>query len=436
MDFDFYIYVGSKTMCNMISVGNSDSNLYLYDSDRLFVNYDNDNLIKSQNKLVSLVSLGQEYKDIYITHNPSYEVDYYPNENKQKEIEAISWLRYPLIKIENDKGAYFCSGKRSAIVKNPNSKCLFRLKGCGNLFNGFIKGKVNELGSSHYEIFGTQFKNTCLKEQLITGELIKRLKEYDYSFDIGNEPIGWWKYPNDVKYNELNESLQNDYSLIDKYCGIFTTKSDRRLGEHLFKGINLLLSFLFSDEAFTELFFSVVNLEELKTLLPSKNFNESEILFNDMILMDESYNEKLLFDLFDYIQRKDMTSLKKLEEEIINKQLNKFISESTNSFTIQFTKEIKNELQVLQSSSLSIIYLIIGVLSKIGYECGRIKKIMALMNFNWGTYDYHSNSHLDNFLVIPLNEKKNYLSPLDFDLAFFKKDFISIKYLNEKVNSN
>ena len=52
------------------------------------------------------------------------------------------------------------------------------------------------------------------------------------------------------------------------------------------------------------------------------------------------------------------------------------------------------------------------------------------MNLNWGTFDYHCNAHLDNLLILPKNEKKLYLAPLDFDLGFLRSEFIDLNYKN------
>ena len=57
-----------------------------------------------------------------------------------------------------------------------------------------------------------------------------------------------------------------------------------------------------------------------------------------------------------------------------------------------------------------------------------LKKAFEFEDLNWGTYDFHSNSHLDNFLVIPENKDQNFLAVLDFDIAFFKDEFFEKKY--------
>jgi hypothetical protein len=62
------------------------------------------------------------------------------------------------------------------------------------------------------------------------------------------------------------------------------------------------------------------------------------------------------------------------------------------------------------------------------YELGYIKRMFEEMELNWGTYDYHCNAHLDNLLLLPENSKKLYLAPLDFDLSFFKSEFIDLNY--------
>jgi len=66
---------------------------------------------------------------------------------------------------------------------------------------------------------------------------------------------------------------------------------------------------------------------------------------------------------------------------------------------------------------------------RIGYECGRIKRILDEKQISWGYfYDHnpfepHCNAHPNNFIVLDLEapynkECRNLLAPVDFDMAF------------------
>jgi hypothetical protein len=79
-----------------------------------------------------------------------------------------------------------------------------------------------------------------------------------------------------------------------------------------------------------------------------------------------------------------------------------------------------------------------------GFDVGTVLRQFFAHSFNWGYYNdhdayvYHSNFHPNNFLVLDesvfydSNKEKSkikdfsLLAPIDFDLAFFKEDFINI----------
>ena len=60
-----------------------------------------------------------------------------------------------------------------------------------------------------------------------------------------NIPVGYFKYDKNLKFinNLLNKDnkIINDVPEIDKYCSIYETLGDRRLGSHLLKGMEILI---------------------------------------------------------------------------------------------------------------------------------------------------------------------------------------------------
>ena len=74
------------------------------------------------------------------------------------------------------------------------------------------------------------------------------LKEYD--IPIGNRPIGLWRY-------QLNgEPLPR----LAKYCGLFETLGEKRVGSHLIPGLESLLPLLFPS----------VSLDQILGLCPAE----------------------------------------------------------------------------------------------------------------------------------------------------------------------
>lgn len=458
-DLDFLIYVGKfSDDCSMRGV---DGEAYELDCIDIWYSNDNDSVIRAQKNLKSLEYLGVEYADLFITYIPSRELEFKINNSVGKFPSEITQA---LIKCkannsdsEKSKLKVILSGRRSALICIGSK--LYRLKGCGNLFQGFVKGEVKDAGINHFEIFGAQFKNTCLREQYITSKIDQKLKSFDVL--LGNKPVGFWKYDPNLP---VEAGVFNDGPMIEKYCGIFETLSEKRLGEHFFGGLNVLLKYLLEDfdyaeSIFTRLFpFSSVikqmkcsNFQEVeKDRTPDINFND--LIFMNLLVSDPSTirilhpkekveQDNMLFDTVEYLQKEMGDSLDILEKE--NKLISQLLRAKIQSEFTDITGHTEGILQTLESlfgfakqKKINIFYLIQATLAKIGYEVGKIKKAWELIDLNWGTYDYHSNSHLDNFLVLPFNKDKRLLSPLDFDLAFFKDEFIDLKYNQDKSKSS
>ena len=142
----------------------------------------------------------------------------------------ISYLGRPLIKCRADfanaQGNFhgFASGKRSAILVDTNDQSFIRLKGCGNLDQGFpLEPMAFPMDSE--EVRGCQFENTVFREmyyQKIVNDLLESEK-----LTGANIPLGLWKYD---RFDDIEtEGIQNACKGIQKYCGIFRTLGDRRL---------------------------------------------------------------------------------------------------------------------------------------------------------------------------------------------------------------
>jgi hypothetical protein len=81
--------------------------------------------------------------------------------------------------------------------------------------------------------------------------------------------------------------------------------------------------------------------------------------------------------------------------------------------------------------------------SRIGYEAGKIKRLLDENEISWGyfidhnPFEPHCNAHPNNFVVLDLeaasNANKNLLAPLDFDMTYDSQSFISIVEDNPKT---
>ena len=87
------------------------------------------------------------------------------------------------------------------------------------------------------EIRRCQFGNTAFRELYYSYKVNEILKKYNlYCLNI---PLGYFKYDKNIKLVEesLNNKnkIINEASEVDKYCSIFKTYRDRRLGTHLLR---------------------------------------------------------------------------------------------------------------------------------------------------------------------------------------------------------
>lgn len=448
-DFELYLYVGTSKIHNLAHV---EEGITLDYSQIDIYSNDYQSTINAQHKLDSLQGLGKDYSNIYITYIPAIELEYYNNSNKFTS-SLPKELLIPLLKSNSELSHYkaFCSGKRSVILSFADK--LYRLKGIGNLDIGFNLNEVLEVDKNHFEIFGAQFKNSCLRELHITNKLSNQLEKYRIT--CGNKPLGFWRYPKfSTIYNDLN--FKNDAPLLEKYCGLYETLGERRLGEHLFHGVNIFLRIIFMKNSYFYQIRDIINLELISKLLPSKNYNidDKEVKFNDFALLndicsdinnielsEDEFNKKnKFFDFLDFVLNR--TKEKNLNTSILNLErelLYNYFDKKTNKNNENFRNEIKYILNTLfislETKKLSLFCLLQIILAKISYEMGKIKKIFEKNTLNWGTFDFHSNSHLDNFIILPhekSNSNFNYIAPIDFDLAFYKEEFIDFKYVNPK----
>lgn len=127
-------------------------------------------------RLKPLNDIGPEYTNFYIPALPCHDL-FMPFEEEKSPFG-------PFMKTETGlevKG----SGKRSAIyVEND---VLYRLKGCGNLTQGF---NVEDMAypSEGREIRGCCFENTVIREQYMTWVVQNCLAQFGYR--TANAPLG------------------------------------------------------------------------------------------------------------------------------------------------------------------------------------------------------------------------------------------------------
>ena len=396
-----------------------------------------------------------EYKDHYIPVVPETNI-HFKNENlKDDENEKNdSILGQPLIKAKEikDYPGYKCiiSGHRSALIKDPKTGIFYRLKGCGNDERGFniqkTEGVIVEIVTR-----GSQYDSTCFRELFYSEKVDENLKKFNIR--CANLPVGFWKYGKDLhilpKENIKKEdipNLENQMPEVDKYCGIFHTLGDKRLRTHLLCGLEKILEKI-ATLCVSKQLINEELLNEIKKIFPATRLPDKIETFKTIKFfgpLNTTIDEWVKKPVYEQKHYDAIISVDQLKKEINeNKNLKIFIDQTENYDEIinllsenlsekhkLMTKKIIENMKKEQANGKKFFSTLLNIYIRIGYEVGKIKRLMQDANINWGSYidrgsSYHCNAHSNNLVVLPQGND-SLLSPLDLDLAFSKEKMIII----------
>jgi len=212
----------------------------------------------------------------------------------------------------------FQSGKRSCIVKLANK--YYRLKGCGNFCEGFPMQYMN-FPKGSFEVRGCQFKYSAIREAYMTDAIANILKE-KFNLKTTNIPVNIWEF-GEIESNQLN--LKNDLKKIKKYCGVYEVIGEKRLGCHLFPGIELILAKLI-DNYIKEKFVTEKIINEILNNEDHINIENSIINKNIMEFIENLKNlEKNINILFEE---------KRVENAFINKKKKIDLNQSNKNYQV------------------------------------------------------------------------------------------------------
>ena len=470
--------------------------LYLYECTGKFFYYDQNNVLKEElNKiniekaLINMKPLSYiniNYEHIYLPCIPDTGIKILNSDKKIEKNIPFSFIN-PLIKsnisfsrqsdeFKNlNKYAGIMSGERSALIKGKSGK-VYRFKGCGSFKNGFtLLENENEKIFKKIEIRGCQFENNVIRELYYTDIINEILKKNNIV--PCNIPIGYYKYDNDLKFldNSLanEDKINNEIPEVDKYCSIYETLGDRRLGTHLLKGLQFLLDSI-TEAAIKEFNMDICSYNNIKKIFYAKKRKNIESIFTvEQVFIPEGMSlkewcSKPIYKKEYYTNLIENNYLKELlntHEEIVNIKKASNLIESWSeifkkkiNFKVAHFEILINELKSMKDKlkEKSILEYIIDIFARIGYETAKIKRIFLDEEFNWGTFNGQSpldkfcSAHFNNFVVLP-PQYNCLLSPIDFDLAFMKKNFVNNdkrsnsygihdellfdKYMNREINT-
>ena len=396
-----------------------------------------------------------EYKDHYIPVVPETNI-HFKNENlKDDENEKNDTiLSQPLIKAKEikDYPGFKCiiSGHRSALIKDPKTGIFYRLKGCGNDELGFniqkTEGVIVEIVTR-----GSQYDSTCFRELFYSEKVDENLKKINIR--CANLPVGFWKYGKDLhilpKENIKKEdipNLENQMPEVDKYCGIFHTLGDKRLRTHLLCGLEKILEKI-ATLCVSKQLVNEELLNEIKKIFPATRLPDKIETFKTIKFfgpLNTTIDEWVKKPVYEQKHYDAIISVDQLKKEINeNKNLKIFIDQTENYDEIYnllsenlsekhklMAKKIIENMKKEQANGKKFFSTLLNIYIRIGYEVGKIKRLMQDANINWGSYidrgsSYHCNAHSNNLVVLPQGND-SLLSPLDLDLAFSKEKMIII----------
>jgi hypothetical protein len=470
------IYVGSPG--KMVNFTYVDAKKLVYSRD-LFINKQTNQTVNSALLYkFPLRHLGAGYENFYMVAMPCNDIVCKKPESEYEECKHQNLkdiLDFPMVKINKHlQGDFigFQSGCRSAIVEF-NGK-FYRLKGCGNQDKGFNQREMG-FPKGGIDVRGCQFHHTAYREIYMSDIIAEKIKP----FKVSNKPVGIWLYSN---IENLDKGLADPIKKIDKFCSIYKIHSERRLGCGLFPGLEIIL--------FESILYLLDNInkdnDDLKKLILSttKLFHDKRIVSDNqqelivepttsyvpMVNLEPGDNLNSLFTKYKIYQNLDddthqMISktisseekkyhpfLSGLTEDFLKnilqnyfekKGIYKLFEEKVNSSSREiidkkietFIKIIKNFKQSGNAYTQNYFDLIELIYCRIGWESGRLKRIMQDADINWGTYEdqrmrLHCNAHTDNYSINKRGSEEYILSILDFDMAFMKDNFFHFEDVN------
>jgi hypothetical protein len=403
-----------------------------------------------------LTHLGKDYNNFYISPVSANDVycKFFDSELEECKNDESNIIDNCVIKTKTfNEGGFFGyqSGARSAII-NINGK-HYRLKGCGNFENGFNE-RFMGFPKDCKDVRGCQFRNTTFREVYFSDTINEILKKFGY--EVANKPIGVWLYSEDIRNDELG--ILNDKPKVEKFCSVYQVIGEKRLGCHVMPSLELLLGEMTKDLIKKDIDFETIllNMFEKGRFVKTKQ-GDYEINptcdYAPIIELNKNEGDRInsIFDKYNiYSQHQpELFDITKSEcnneilsffgnsksfEEIYKNYLEQFeIGKLYDNIQADSIEKITNKLnEFITKIKDDNLFSLLGLFySRAGWEVGRIKRIMQDNNINWGTYEdlkfrLHCNAHTDNYVIYPRNKSKNLLTPLDFDLAFFKENFISL----------
>lgn len=347
----------------------------------------------------------------------------------------------------------FGSGQRSALVRADNSPggTWFRLKGCGMPGVGFtvddalddnkqplrVRGPASvpsaSFGAMHRnsvegednlttikKIRGSAYQHTCAIELEMSAKVDAVLRRV--GMVCANQPVGMWEYSAHA-ISSTGHTGKFDYPLVVRSCAIFRTLGDRRLSDHVLRGLELLLPLIANEDRT-----SASALRALESARAIVNASEGDSF--DVEECSE-YDERLPRSILLYNGGVNAPVGLFADLNLASSSLEGVKAPLSNQFPPNAPKKLKSiwdqccatlaapSALGCQDDPCHLAYLY----WRLGRDCGTVGRALMSNNIMWGAYTdatgRHMNAHGNNFVLLPESlEGDNFLAPLDFDMSY------------------
>jgi len=362
-------------------------------------------LAQATNQLMEpCAHLGPQYDTIILPAVPGVK-PVINNSNNNNNSLLPSFLQAPLQKSKQGNIVAVQSGVRSALLKDSTTGKWYRLKGCGNNYDGFPIAPVKfyDKYAHCFNIRGCAFAVTCPRELYYSAKVNTIVAQPQYKgMPNTNVPVGFFEY-----------QIENDpYPKIAKMCAVYETMGDKRLNDHVIAGLETLIDNMntFSHEQLLQTVFSNARFDEGETKQALQSSWWHFILTRDV---GSSFADCTSFAFDVKIGDKPQNNSSKYD-----KLWNECVEKVNKANTLIQQGGLKSNVGNL----LGYLYW------RFGREIGTFLKLLHDNNMSWGTYidslGDHCNAHPNNFVLMPEGKSEtNFLAYVDLDMAFARSEF-------------
>jgi len=305
------------------------------------------------------------------------------------------------------------SGVRSALVRADGR--WWRLKGCGNRDEGFPvmakgdKGELNVRGSCFQHTSDTELRMTELAENALRAA----------GLDCANRAVGSYRYASAPHW---------PLPKLERYCPVFETLGNARLGDHLLAGLLALLPHLAPEptDGFAALRAAIA-------VGRGEGTDPAELWETHMV----TSCGMLVADVAAELARAG-AELCETAPPPAAQLVGTVPARLAGAFDAARLGLAARLAGRARGSSTTEPSLLLWLAWRLGWECGASIRALHAAGIAWGTYPdamgIHCNAHVNNLVVKPQgrgDSPQTFLAALDFDMAFTKEG-----YLPEAISSH